>query len=118
MLSLRLPQTGQVIELYVTHINRNGKVYAQLNSLCRNCLMSHMPVNEATCSSVSQISFTVMYLVKCGSQLHRARITDVPDRNKLTVLLVDLGRAITIWKQDLLYTESMVLQSIPPQVGI
>jgi len=112
-------QVGQLIELYVTHMDENGKVFAQLNCFGRDCLMSHMSVNNTMYSSVTdQISFTTMYLVKCDSQLYRARVIDIPDQNKVTIFLVDIGRTITIWKHDLLHIDaiSMVLQCIPPQV--
>ncbi|KAH0955716.1 hypothetical protein HN011_002636 [Eciton burchellii] len=109
---------GQLIELYVTHIDKNGKVFAQLNCFGRDLLMSHMSVNNTIYSSVTdQISFTTMYLVKYDSQLYRARVIDIPDQKKVTTFLVDIGRTITIWKYDLLHINaiSMVLQCIPPQ---
>ncbi|EZA47760.1 tudor domain-containing protein 7A [Ooceraea biroi] len=112
-------QPGRLVEMYVTHIDENGKIYAQLNSAGRNCLMSHMPVDDSMCPSVTgQINFTKMYFVKCDSQLYRARaVQTVPDRNKVTVFLMDIGRTITISRQDLLQTDmaSMGLQCIPPQ---
>ncbi|XP_014473418.1 PREDICTED: tudor domain-containing protein 7 isoform X2 [Dinoponera quadriceps] len=116
---------GQFVELYVTNIDEHGKVYAQLNSVARTCLlnlmnnemMAQIPRNVLMSSAVRAIDFTKMYFVQLDSQWYRARVTDVQNESLITVFLVDLGRTVTALRANLLHMDkiSKVLQSIPPQ---
>ncbi|XP_025155538.1 tudor domain-containing protein 7 isoform X2 [Harpegnathos saltator] len=116
---------GQFVEMYVTNMDRHGKVYAQLNSVFKTCLlnlmsnenMSQVPVQVLKSSAVRAIDFTKMYFVQLDSQWYRARVTDVQNERLVTVFLVDLGRTVTALRANLLHMEkiSKALQSIPPQ---
>lgn len=106
--------------MYVTHIDEYSKVYAQLNSFAKIVLngenMSQMSTNNVTI--VKAINFTKTYLVKWNSQWYRARVTDIPDEQKVTVFLIDVGRTILIPREHLFQMDgvSKALQCIPPQV--
>jgi len=114
-------QAGQLIELYVTHIDEFGKVYTQLNSLAKTVLndknMLQVSINNAMV--VKAINFTKTYLVKWNSQWYRARVTDIPDEQEVLVFLIDVGKTVLISREDLFYMDgiSKALQCIPPQVG-
>lgn len=112
--------------MYITHIEEHGKVYAQLNSPAKTCLlnllnvetMSQIPVNTLMSSLVRAIDFTKMYFVQLDSQWYRARVRDIRDEFEVTVFLVDVGRTVTAKRGNLLHMDkiSKALQSIPPQV--
>ncbi|XP_071572100.1 tudor domain-containing protein 7 [Temnothorax nylanderi] len=110
---------GQVTELSVVHIDECGKIYAQLNSLAKTVLnsenMSQMFTNKTM--TVNAINFTKMYLVKWNSQWYRARVTDIPGEQEVTVFLIDIGRTILIPRETLFHMDrvSKALQHIPPQ---
>lgn len=113
-------QAGKLIKLYVTHIDKHGMVYAQLDTLARNLLndeiMAQAFANNMTNSSKG-LNFTKMYLVKWNSQLYRARVTDIPN-DEVTVFLIDVGKTVTTSRKNLFPIEnfSKTLQCIPPQV--
>lgn len=112
-------QAGQLIELYVTHLDECGKVYAQLNSLAKTIInnenMSKMSTNSAM---VGKILFTKTYLAQWNSQWYRARVTDIPNEREVTIFLIDVGRTILISRENLFHINriSKALQYIPPQV--
>ncbi|XP_029161263.1 tudor domain-containing protein 7 [Nylanderia fulva] len=112
-------QVGQLIELYVTHIDEDGRVYAQLNSFVRNLVSSEALLqileSNTTTSSAREITFTKTYFAKWDLQLYRARVTNITD-NKIIVALLDVGKIVTISKNDLFSMDEMsVLHYIPPQ---
>ncbi|KMQ98076.1 tudor domain-containing protein 7 [Lasius niger] len=113
-------QIGQLIGLYITHIDEYGKVYAQLNSFMRSLVsseaLSQILVNNTTTSLAREtINFTKMYLAKWDSQWYRARVKDMPD-NEVTVFLFDIGKTVTISKKDLFHMdETNALHYIPSQ---
>lgn len=113
-------QAGQLVELNVTHIDESGKVYAQLNSLAKS-ILSGENISQICTNTVivKAINFTKTYLVKWNSQLYRARVTDMPDEQKVMVFLIDFGRTVLISREDIFYanSNSLALQYIPPQVG-
>lgn len=113
-------QPGRLIELYVTHIDECGKVYAQLNSLAKTVLndenMSEMSLNNTMI--VKAIHFTRTYLAQWNSQWYRARVTDIPNEQEVMIFLIDIGRTILISREKLFHMNrtSKALQDIPPQV--
>lgn len=116
-----LLQTGQLFELYVTHMDEDGKIYAQLNTLAKTILNSENISQTFTnnlINTVRAINFTKMYLVKWDSQWYRARVTDIPDEQEVLVFLIDVGRTVSISRGDLFHMDklSKALQCIPPQV--
>lgn len=110
---------GRLIELYVTHIDECGKVYAQLNSLAKTVLndanMSEMSMNNT--KMVKAINFTKTYLAQWNSQWYRARVTDIPNEQEVMVFLIDVGRTILISRENLFHMNrtSKALQYIPGQ---
>lgn len=120
-LTILLLQIGQLIGLYITHIDEYGKVYAQLSSFMRSLVsseaLSQILVNNTTTSLAREtINFTKMYLAKWDSQWYRARVKDMPD-NEVTVFLFDIGKTVTISKKDLFHMdETNALHYIPSQV--
>lgn len=108
-------------------MDKHGKVYTQLNSVSRTCLlnllnnefMSQIPANVLTSSAVRAIDFTKMYIVRLDLQWYRARVTDVQNDRLVTVFLIDVGRTVTALRANLLHMDkiSKALQSIPPQVS-
>lgn len=114
-------QTGQLIGLYITHIDEDGKVYAQLNSFMRSVVnseaLSQIPVSNPTTSSAREtINFTKTYLAKSDSQWYRARVKDMPNKTEVTVSLIDIGRTVTISITDLFHmNETNALQHVPAQ---
>ncbi|XP_011268042.1 tudor domain-containing protein 7 [Camponotus floridanus] len=112
-------QTGQLIELYITHIDESGKIYAQLNSfmksLVHNEALSQILLNNTTSLERETIHFTKVYFAKWDSQWYRARVKDMPDKDKVTVFLFDIGKTVTISKRDLFTNETNALHYIPPQ---
>lgn len=115
-------QTGQLIELYITHIDESGKIYAQLNSFMRSLVnneaLSQILVNNTTSLERETIHFTKVYFAKWDSQWYRARVKDMPDKDKVTVFLFDIGKTVTISKRDLFTNETNALHYIPPQVNL
>lgn len=114
-------QTGQLIELYITHIDESGKIYAQLNSFMRSLVnseaLSLILVNNTTRSLEKEtISFTKVYFAKWDSQWYRARVKDMPNKDEVTVFLFDIGKTVTISRKDLFMNETNALHYIPPQV--
>ncbi|KAL6449346.1 hypothetical protein ACFW04_000747 [Cataglyphis niger] len=113
-------QTNQLIELYITHIDEYGKVYAQLNSFMRNLVNSEtlseiLESNMTTSLARDPIQFTKVYFARLDSQWYRARVKDIPT-DEVTVFLFDIGKTITISRKDLFHTsESNALNCIPPQ---
>lgn len=114
-------QTNQLIELYITHIDEYGKVYAQLNSFMRNLVNSEtlsqiLESNMTTSLAKEPIQFTKVYFAKLNSQWYRARVKDIP-KDEVTVFLFDIGKTVTISRKALFHTsESNALNCIPPQV--
>ncbi|XP_072742893.1 tudor domain-containing protein 7 [Anoplolepis gracilipes] len=112
-------QMGQLIELYIMHIDEYGKVYAQLNSFIRSLLnseaLSQVLVSNTTSLGKETIHFTKVYVAKWDSQLYRARVTDVPCKDEVRVLLFDIGKTVTISKRDLFDMNENGLHCIPPQ---
>ncbi|XP_011630819.1 tudor domain-containing protein 7 [Pogonomyrmex barbatus] len=108
---------GKLIELYVTHIDKHGKIYAQLNSFIRTVLNSENISPLSTNDTVKAINFTKTYLVKYGSQWYRAKVIDIPDDRKVLVFLIDIGQIILIPREYLFHMDSVskALQYIPPQ---
>lgn len=107
--------------MYVTHIDEYGKFYAQLNSLAKIVLSSENISQTSTVNNVmivKAINFTKTYLVKWNLQWFRAKVTDILDEQEITVLLIDVGRIISIPRENLFYMDrvSKALQYIPPQV--
>lgn len=114
-------QTGQLVELYITHIDDSGKIYAQLNTLAKTILNSENTLQTFTNNmknTVRAINFTKTYLVKWDSQWHRARVTDIPDEQEVMVFLIDVGRTVLISRRDIFHMDKLsnALQCIPPQV--
>lgn len=117
-------QTNQLIELYITHIDEYGKVYAQLNSFMRSLVnseaLSQIFVNNMTTSLAREaIHLTKVYFAKWDSQWYRARVKNMPNnKDEVTVFLFDIGKTVTISRRDLFYTSEKVsnaLHCIPPQ---
>ncbi|XP_036140516.1 tudor domain-containing protein 7 isoform X2 [Monomorium pharaonis] len=107
---------GQLTELYVTHIDEYGKIFAQLNSFTK-IILNSMQMSATNATLVKAIAFTKTYLVKWNSQWYRARVTDIPNEQKVAVFLIDVGRKILVSRDQLFQMDrvSNVLQCIPPQ---
>lgn len=107
-------------------MNKNGDVYAQLNSLAQTCLlnllngetMSRVSITVMKNALVKKISFTEMYLVQLDSQWYRARVTNTHDDFTVNVFLIDVGKTVTTLSGNLLHLNkiSKYLENIPPQV--
>ncbi|XP_011173312.2 tudor domain-containing protein 7A [Solenopsis invicta] len=108
---------GQLTELYVTHIDEQGKVYAQLNSFVKTVLNSeNMSTNNATI--VERITFTTTYLAKWNSQWYRATAIDIFEhQGEVALFLIDVGRTVWVSRNNLfdLDKASQILQQIPQQ---
>ncbi|XP_039306153.1 tudor domain-containing protein 7 isoform X3 [Solenopsis invicta] len=108
---------GQLTELYVTHVDEQGKVYAQINSFAKTVLNgANMSTNNAT--RVEGITFTKTYLAKWNSQWYRARAIDIfEQQGEVALLLIDIGRTVRISRNNLFDIDkaSQILQCIPQQ---
>ncbi|XP_039303935.1 tudor domain-containing protein 7 isoform X2 [Solenopsis invicta] len=108
---------GQLIELYATHIDEQGKVYAQLNLVAKTILNSeNISTNNATV--VEGITFTKTYLAKWNSQWYRARAIDIfEQQGEVALFLIDVGRTVRISRNNLFNMDkaSQILQYIPQQ---
>ncbi|XP_020295930.1 tudor domain-containing protein 7 isoform X2 [Pseudomyrmex gracilis] len=106
---------GKLIELYVTHLYEDGKIFAQLNTLAKILLDEAISQISKSDAFVKTISFTKTYLVKWCQKWHRVRVIDIPNNDDVKIFFIDHGQVIITSKQCLLNRSSKALERIPPQ---
>ncbi|KAL0103402.1 hypothetical protein PUN28_017578 [Cardiocondyla obscurior] len=109
---------GKSMQLYITHIDDCGNIFAQVNSFAKTILsseMSQMSLNSGI--KVTNINFTKTYLVEYNSQWFRVKVIDIHNDHEITVSLIDVGRNIVIPRKNLFHINklSMALRYLPAQ---
>lgn len=90
-----------------------------MRNLVNSEALSQILINNTLTSSEEEtIHFTKVYFAKWDSQWYRARVKDIPDEDKVTVFLFDIGKTVTISRKDLFVNETNALHYIPPQVNL
>ncbi|KAK2584964.1 hypothetical protein KPH14_002552 [Odynerus spinipes] len=125
---IALPQlniAGQVTEAFVSHVEKNGDVYVQIQTegmkylvhLINRFTTSGLTADILKYSIVTAVDRTKKYFVSVDGNWYRGEITDIYSNDQVKIFLIDFGNTVLASKANLLHLEKLsdVLTKYPAQ---
>ncbi|KAI4492107.1 hypothetical protein M0802_010115 [Mischocyttarus mexicanus] len=116
---------GQVTEVFVPHVEKNGDVYVQMRTegmkylvrLINRLTQTGLTEDILENSTVKVIDRTKKYLVSVNGNWYRGEVTNIYQNGQVKIFLIDFGTTVVTSKTNLLHLEYVydLLTKFPAQ---